>query len=68
MFYLALHGETEWNRARRFQGHLDSPLTEHGVRQGHHDCQTNEFAFGAAPRYRGQPNFVIDIFLHSTSA
>ncbi|MEQ1759268.1 MAG: histidine phosphatase family protein [Vicinamibacterales bacterium] len=27
------HGETEWNRQRREQGHLDSPLTENGVRQ-----------------------------------
>jgi len=33
VFYLTLHGETEWNRARRFQGRLDSPLTGHGVEQ-----------------------------------
>ena len=33
MFYLTLHGETEWNRERRFQGQLDSRLTEHGVEQ-----------------------------------
>ncbi|MGO9454579.1 MAG: histidine phosphatase family protein [Candidatus Binataceae bacterium] len=33
MIYLTLHGETEWNRERRFQGQLDSPLTEHGVHQ-----------------------------------
>jgi broad specificity phosphatase PhoE len=30
---LARHGETEWNRAGRRQGQLDSPLTERGVRQ-----------------------------------
>jgi broad specificity phosphatase PhoE len=35
MFYLTLHGETEWNRERRFQGQMDSPLTEHGVQQAH---------------------------------
>ena len=35
MFYLTLHGETEWNLERRFQGQLDSPLTEHGVEQAH---------------------------------
>jgi broad specificity phosphatase PhoE len=35
MFFLTLHGETEWNRERRFQGQLDSPLTEHGVAQAH---------------------------------
>ena len=27
------HGETEWNRADRMQGHLDSPLTERGHAQ-----------------------------------
>jgi broad specificity phosphatase PhoE len=27
------HGETEWNRAGREMGHLDSPLTETGARQ-----------------------------------
>ena len=31
--FLALHGQTEWNRDGRVQGHLDSPLTEHGRRQ-----------------------------------
>jgi broad specificity phosphatase PhoE len=35
MFYLTLHGETEWNRERRFQGQLDSPLTDRGVEQAH---------------------------------
>lgn len=30
---LVRHGETEWNLARRNQGHLDSPLTERGVNQ-----------------------------------
>src|SRR5271154_852592 len=28
--YILRHGETEWNRDRRFQGALDSPLTETG--------------------------------------
>jgi broad specificity phosphatase PhoE len=28
--YLVRHGETEWNRAGRVQGHLDSPLTSLG--------------------------------------
>jgi 2,3-bisphosphoglycerate-dependent phosphoglycerate mutase len=27
------HGETEWNRAGRNQGHLDSPLTKRGTQQ-----------------------------------
>jgi probable phosphoglycerate mutase len=30
---LTRHGETEWNRARRWQGRLDSPLTKLGRRQ-----------------------------------
>lgn len=29
------HGETEWNLSGKQQGHLDSALTERGVRQAH---------------------------------
>ena len=31
--FLIRHGETEWNRARRYQGWSDSPLTELGLAQ-----------------------------------
>jgi broad specificity phosphatase PhoE len=31
--FLVRHGETEWNRARRYQGWSDSPLTEDGIAQ-----------------------------------
>jgi broad specificity phosphatase PhoE len=31
--FLVRHGETEWNRARRYQGWSDSPLTARGVTQ-----------------------------------
>ncbi len=31
--WILRHGETEWNRAGRLQGQLDSPLTETGVAQ-----------------------------------
>ena len=31
--YLVRHGETEWNRDRRIQGRLDSPLTPRGRQQ-----------------------------------
>lgn len=30
---LIRHGETQWNRERRMQGHSDSPLSEVGLRQ-----------------------------------
>jgi broad specificity phosphatase PhoE len=33
MIFLVRHGETEWNRARRYQGWSDSPLTPLGVAQ-----------------------------------
>lgn len=33
MIYLVRHGQTEFNRERRIQGHVDSPLTDLGVRQ-----------------------------------
>ena len=29
--YVIRHGQTQWNRERRFQGWLDSPLTEEGI-------------------------------------
>ena len=31
--YILRHGETEWNRAGRYQGWLDSPLTARGEEQ-----------------------------------
>ncbi|KAI9571400.1 phosphoglycerate mutase-like protein [Boletus coccyginus] len=31
--YIVRHGETEWNKIRRLQGHLDVPLNETGLKQ-----------------------------------
>jgi broad specificity phosphatase PhoE len=46
IIYLVRHGETEWNRARRYQGWSDSPLTEQGLAQaaaiGHLLCSLPE--------------------------
>jgi broad specificity phosphatase PhoE len=34
-FFLTRHGETQWNKIGKFQGQLDSPLTEKGRLQAH---------------------------------
>ena len=33
--YLVRHGETEWNKQKRLQGHKDSPLTPNGIAQAY---------------------------------
>lgn len=43
---LARHGETVWNREKRRQGHLDSPLTVRGVEDAE---QVAELVVGMAP-------------------
>lgn len=38
--YLARHGETQWNKIRRFQGQLDSELTELGKEQSRQTAES----------------------------
>ena len=54
------HGQTEWNAAGRLQGHLDSPLTEIGVRQAQRQNETlldydlDGFRFITSPQGRAR--------------
>lgn len=53
MIYLLRHGETEWNRQRRLQGQLDSPLTARGLQQAAAMGRTVRELVGAgAPGFR----------------
>jgi probable phosphoglycerate mutase len=47
LIYLVRHGETEWNRAGRVQGHLDSPLTTRGEGQARRVGRTLARLIGA---------------------
>ena len=38
-FYLVRHGETEWNKLGRFQGHVDVRLNERGMAQAQETAQ-----------------------------
>jgi broad specificity phosphatase PhoE len=51
--YLVRHGETEWNREGRVQGHLDSPLTRRGREQARRAGRT------LAALLEGEPPFVL---------
>lgn len=35
MIYLVRHGETLWNKEKKLQGNLNSPLTEKGIEEAH---------------------------------
>ncbi|HMS95491.1 MAG TPA: histidine phosphatase family protein [Tabrizicola sp.] len=46
------HGQTEWNLARRFQGMMDSPLTDLGVRQANAQGRILAAHLGAARNHQ----------------
>ena len=54
------HAQTEWNAAGRLQGHLDSPLTEIGLRQAQRQNETlldydlDGFRFITSPQGRAR--------------
>jgi probable phosphoglycerate mutase len=52
MIYLVRHGETEFNRERRLQGHVDSPLTDLGRRQAEAVAAQLKSRIGAEPGWR----------------
>jgi broad specificity phosphatase PhoE len=55
--YLLRHGETEYNRADRFDGRLDSPLTDRGIKEARRHGRTlrglidhiDDFRFVSSP-------------------
>jgi broad specificity phosphatase PhoE len=64
---LVRHGETDWNRASRFQGQIDVPLNDNGRRQGAKVAEflkdvTIDFAV-SSPMQR--PKETAEIILHS---
>jgi len=55
--FLVRHGETVWNRERRVQGRLDSPLTERGIEQARAYGRTLAHVLDAVERCDG-PKFL----------
>lgn len=52
MIYLVRHGETEFNRERRLQGHVDSALTDRGLAQARAVGELLKQLIGEAARWR----------------
>ncbi|MGC1486395.1 MAG: histidine phosphatase family protein, partial [Albidovulum sp.] len=60
--FILRHGETEWNRAGRFQGRLNSPLTEKGCAQARRQGEilttagvnASQFQFWSSPQGRAR--------------
>jgi probable phosphoglycerate mutase len=52
MIYLVRHGETEFNRERRLQGHVDSALTARGLAQARAVGELLKSLVGETPGWR----------------
>ena len=53
--FLVLHGQTEWNRDGKLQGHSDAPLTEEGERQARASGAIVKFHLKGAARIVASP-------------
>jgi probable phosphoglycerate mutase len=63
-FYLARHGQTEWNVEGRKQGRLDSPLTPHGLAQVRRNAGllSNELIDGIYTSPLGRAHTTAEVF------
>ena len=53
--FLVLHGQTEWNRDGKLQGHSDAPLTQEGERQARASGAIVKFHLKGAARIVASP-------------
>lgn len=73
-FLLARHGQTQWNKLKKLQGQLDSPLTDEGIQQANdlaHSLSTYKIAHivsSPLPRASGTAEIVLGKLQHQHTA